>query len=150
MRPLLFKKGDAMTKVLIAAAAVSNYADMDALIGKDGRVYLGKRENYHSCTGETSPAYYDNSDHSLQLISDNEKMFSFLHGEGWTLSQKEMMRDHCFTKADYIEFAGLRKGVLSRFRLIREVTFAGKPFAPPKICRHVKRGQSTFVHRKER
>ncbi len=46
-----------MTKILIAAAAVSNYADMDALIGKDGQVYLGRRENWKSCIGETSPSY---------------------------------------------------------------------------------------------
>lgn len=139
-----------MTKILTAAAVVSNYADMDALIGKDGRVYLGKRENYHSCIGEDSPAYYDNSDGSLELISSNEKMFSFLYGEGWTLSQRHMRREHCFTKADYIEFAGLREGVLSKYRLIREVTFAGKPFVPPKAYYRKKRGQPATTQKKER
>ena len=100
---------------MIAAAVVSNYANMDAMIGTDGQVYLGRRENYHSRIGEDSPAYYDNSDGSLQLISSNEKMFSFLYGDGWTLSQRQMRREHCFTKADYIEFAGLRDGVLSKY-----------------------------------
>lgn len=150
MGPLLFKKGDVMAKVLITAAVISNYAGMDAMIGKDGQVYLGKRENYHSCIGEGSPAYYDNSDSSLQLISSNEKIFSFLYGEGWTLTQRQMIRDHCFTKADYIEFAGLREGVLSKFQLIQEVTFAGKPFVPPKIYHRRKREQSAAVRRKER
>lgn len=139
-----------MTKILIAAAAISNYADMDALIGKDGLVYLGKRENYHPSAGDTSPAFYDNSDRSLQPISSNEKMFSFLHGSGWALSQRQMRRERCFTKADYIEFAGLRDGVLSKYRPVREVTFAGKPFVPPKAYWRRKREQSAAALRKER
>lgn len=128
-----------MTEVLIASAAVSNYEGMDALVGQDGRVYLGKRENYHSSAGDGVPAYYDNSDNSLQPISDNVKIFHFLYGEGWAMSQRQMRREHCFTKADYIEFASLRDGVLSRYQPIREVTFAGKPFAPPKAYRRMHR-----------
>ena len=139
-----------MTKILIAAAVVSNYANMDVMIGTDGQVYLGRRENYHSRIGEDSPAYYDNSDGSLQLISSNEKMFSFLYGDGWTLSQRQMRREHCFTKADYIEFAGLRDGVLSKYQPVQEVTFAGKPFVPPKAYSRRKREQSAAALRKER
>ena len=66
-------------------------------------------------------------------------MFHFLYGEGWPLSQRQMRRERCFTKADYIEFASLRDGLLSRYRPIREVTFAGKPFAPPKAYRRMHR-----------
>ncbi len=128
-----------MTEVFIASAAVSNYEGMDALVGQDGRVYLGRRENYHSGIEDGTAAVYDNSDGSLQLISDNVKMFHFLYGEGWPLSQRQMRRERCFTKADYIEFASLRDGVLSRYRPIREVTFAGKPFAPPKAYRRMHR-----------
>ena len=124
-----------MTEILIASAAASNYEGMDALVGEDGRVYLGRSENY--CPGDgDAPAFYDNSDNSLQLISDNIKMFHFLYGEGWPVSQRQMRRERCFTKADYIEFASLRDGVLSHYRPIREVTFAGRPFVPPKAyCR---------------
>lgn len=128
-----------MTEILIASAAASNYEGMDALVGQDGRVYLGRRENYHSGIEDGAAAVYDNSDSSLQLISDNVKMFHFLYGEGWPLSQRQMRRERCFTKADYIEFASLRDGVLSRYRPIREVTFAGKPFAPPKAYRRMHR-----------
>ncbi len=128
-----------MTEVFIASAAVSNYEGMDALVGQDGRVYLGRRENYHSGIEDNTAAVYDNSDGSLQLISDNVRMFHFLYGEGWSLSQRQMRRERCFTKADYIEFASLRDGVLSRYRPIREVTFAGKPFAPPKAYRRMHR-----------
>lgn len=122
-----------MTEILIASAAASNYEGMDALVGEDGRVYLGRSENYCPGDGE-APAFYDNSDNSLQLISDNIKMFHFLYGEGWPVSQRQMRRERCFTKADYIEFASLRDGVLSHYRPIREVTFAGRPFVPPKAA----------------
>lgn len=135
-----------MEEVLIASATASNYEGMDALVGQDGRVYLGRRDYYHDGTDSSSPAYYDNSDGSLQLISDNIKMFHFLYGEGWGISQRQLRRKRCFTKADYIEFASLRDGVLSRYQPIREVTFAGKPFTPPKAYRRMHRKQ--FAHTK--
>ena len=128
-----------MAKILIASAAVSNYEGMDALVGHDGRVYLGRQENYFPSIADGVPAYYDNSDNSLQLVSDNVRMFHLLYGEGWPLSQRQMRRERCFTKADYIEFASLRDGLLSRYQTIREVTFAGKPFAPPKAYRRMHR-----------
>lgn len=128
-----------MTDILISSAAVSNYEGMVALVGVDGRVYLGRHDNYHPGRAEDIPAFYDNSDHSLQLISDNVKMFHFLYGEGWTIPQRQMRRERCFTKADYIEFASLRDGVLSKYPLIREVTFAGQPFVPPKAYRRMHR-----------
>ena len=67
----------------------------------------------------------------------------FLYGEGWPLSQRQLRRERCFTKADYIEFASLRDGLLSRYRPIRELTFAGKPFVPPKAYRRMHRERST-------
>lgn len=135
------ERGCSMTEILIASAAVSNYEGMTALAGQDGRVYLGRQENYHPNIGSGGAAVYDNSDGSLQLISDNMKIFHFLYGEGWPLPQRQMRREHCFTKADYIEFASLRDGVLSHYRAIREVTFAGKPFVPPKAYRRMHRKQ---------
>ena len=130
-----------MTEILISSAAVSNYEGMNALVGQDGRVYLGKVENYYPSIEDGIPARYDNADGSLQLISDNMKMFHFLYGEGWPMSQRQMRRERCFTKADYIEFASLRDGVLSRYCPIHEVTFAGKPFVPPKAYRRMHREQ---------
>lgn len=134
-----------MSEVLIASAAASNYEGMDALVGQDGRVYLGRHENYYPSAGEDAPAYYDNSDGSLQLISDNVLMFHFLYGEGWPIPQRQMRRMRCFTKADYIEFASLRDGVLSHYPRLREVTFAGQPFVPPKAYRRMHRGQPTLT-----
>mgnify|MGYP006990195032 CR=1 FL=1 len=48
---------------------------MDALVGQDGRVYLGRQENYFPSVEDGVPSYYDNSDNSLQLVSDNAKIF---------------------------------------------------------------------------
>lgn len=128
-----------MTDVPIKAAAVSNYEGMDALVGHDGMVYLGRHENYYPGDGNT--AYYDNADGSLQLVSDNVKIFHFLYGEGWTIPQRQMRRERCFTKADYIEFASLRDGVLRKYPQIREVTFAGRPFIPPRAYRRMHKNQ---------
>lgn len=46
-----------MSVILIASAAASNFEGMDAMVGQDGLVYLGKRENYHASDGEGAPAY---------------------------------------------------------------------------------------------
>ena len=132
-----------MTDLAITSATASNYRGMIAMVGADNRVYLGKPENcYLSPEGE-APAYYDNSDHSLQLISDNIKIFHFLYSKDLPLSQRQMRRERCFTKVDYIAFASLREGVLARYPLVREVTFAGKPFVPPKAYRRMHRPRRT-------
>ena len=132
-----------MTDLAITSAIASNYRGMIAMVGSDNRVYLGKPENcYLSPEGE-APAYYDNSGRSLQLISDNIKIFHFLYSKDLPLSQRQMRRERCFTKADYIEFASLREGVLARYPLVREVTFAGKPFVPPKAYRRMHRPRRT-------
>ena len=48
-----------MAEILIASAAVSNYEGMDALVGQDGRVYLGRQENYFPSIEDGVPAYYE-------------------------------------------------------------------------------------------
>lgn len=133
-----------MSQVFIASASSSNYEGMLALVDEHDWVYLGKSERYHP---RPSPewSFYDNSDGSLQFISGNVKMYHFLYGDGWPMSQRQMRRERCFTKADYIEYAGLRDGVLSRYPLIREVTFGGKPFVPPKAYRRTQRGRPAAV-----
>lgn len=110
-------------EVPIKSAVISNYEGMDALVGEDGRVYLGRRENYHSGIGEDTRAWYDNWDGSLQLISDNVKMFHFLYGDGWVLSQRQMRREHWFIdlglagpKIDFIRPAFPYSGICQEFR----------------------------------
>ena len=130
-----------MSHILITSATHSNYEGMAAMIGQDGHVYLGRGENLHSGEQAGDLAYYDNSDGTLRHISDNVKMYHLLYGEGFGYSQRRMKREHWFTKADYIEFASLRDGVLSKVPLIREITFAGQPFVPPKAYRRMHRAQ---------
>ena len=53
---------DYLSDIPIASGAVSNYEGMSALVGQDGRVYLGKSENCYLSREGDAPAYYDNSD----------------------------------------------------------------------------------------
>ena len=70
---------DYLSDIPIASGAISNYEGMSALVGQDGRVYLGKSENCYLSREGDAPAYYDNSDGSLQLISDNIKVIPHHH-----------------------------------------------------------------------
>lgn len=108
------------------SAVYSNYAGYTALVGTDDKVYLGKSENYHFRFD--APSYYDNSDKSIIHISDDENMYSFLYGDGWVVSQQEMIDNGAFTQKQYKEFAELKNGVLSTLEVKREITFAGVPF----------------------
>lgn len=101
----------------------SNYKDMVAFIGEDNKVYLGKLDNY-------ADGLYLNDDNSLTFISDNQTMFSFVSGEGWTKTQDEMIADGTFRPEDYIEFTTLRFRILYRYPIIQEVRFGGMPFRP--------------------
>lgn len=115
----------------VVAAAVSNYTGMDALIGVNGAVYLGKRENYHRNDAPSGCSYYDNDDGSLCFIFMEQKMFDFLYGKGFVLSQAEMLH-HGLTAENYAEYAELRDGVLRQFEQNREICFGNVPFEPPK------------------
>lgn len=125
------------TGVHIQTAELSNYKGLTAFIGKDGNVYLGKSERNLYNPEKKSLPFYNNSDNSLTFISDNKKMFSFLCGSGWVLSQSEMIENGAFIKSDYQEFAELQKGVLSKFEPIREITFNGEPFNYPDYNRNI-------------
>ena len=84
------------TGVHITSAALSNYKGLTAFLGKDGNVYLGKSERNLYNSEKKSLPFYNNSDNSLTFISDNKKMFSFLCGSGWVLSQSEMIENGAF------------------------------------------------------
>ena len=112
--------------IRIRSAVISNYEGYTALVGTDDKVYLGANENYHYMFD--APSYYDNSDKSVIHISDNHKMYSFLYGDGWVVSQQQMLENGAFTTENYAEFAELKTGVLSRLKCKKEITFAGEPF----------------------
>ena len=83
-------------------------------------MFIWEKVNAIYIIRKKSLPFYNNSDNSLTFISDNKKMFSFLCGSGWVLSQSEMIENGAFTKSDYQEFAELQKGVLSKFEPIRK------------------------------
>ncbi len=130
-----------MSRIPIRTATTSNYKGMAAMIGEDGQVYLGRRENLHPGEHPEDPGFYDNVDGTLRHISNNVKMYHLLYGDGFGYSQQRMQREHWFTKADYMEFASLRDGILSRFPAVREITFAGRPFEQPREYRRLHREQ---------
>ena len=113
---------------VIRAARVSRYvtkdgAELDALVGEDDKVYLGRRDHYDN------HGHYVNDDHSLLYLSDNDKMFDFVSGEGYSISQADMIAQGYFTQEDYAEFDALRVGALAQFEQTEPILFAGEPFS---------------------
>ena len=121
--------------VHIRSAVISNYRGYTAFIGTDDKVYLGRSENYlHNKENGFLP-FYNNTDNSLVFISDNEKMYAFLYGSGWIVSQQEMIEHGAFSLKDYAEYAALNEGILSGFDKTREIKFDGKSFSYPVFDR---------------
>lgn len=121
--------------VHIRSAVISNYRGYTAFIGTDDKVYLGRSENYLYNKENGFLPFYNNTDNSLVFISDNEKMYAFLYGSGWVVSQQEMIEHGAFTLKDYAEYAALNEGVLSGFDKTCEIKFDGKSFSYPVFDR---------------
>lgn len=113
----------------IVSAVRSNYKGMMAMFSYNKKVYLGKIENYHF--NKKDSAYYDNTDNSLCFISNNHKIFTFLYGAGWVLSQSEMLK-HGFTMELYKEFDKLQNTILREFEKTYEILFKDIPFISPE------------------
>ena len=109
------------------AARISRYvtkdgAELDALIDENDKIYLGRRDHYDN------HGHYINDDKSLIFLSNNDKMFDFVSGSGYTDTQAELLAQGCFTMEDYAEFDALRVGVLAQFEQTEPLLFAGEPF----------------------
>ena len=115
----------------ISVAIVSNYKGQDALIAKDGKVYLGAEENYLFHKFNPHLPFYDNFDNSLTFISDNREIFDFISGVNISSSQKQLIDEEFYTDADYKEFAELKDGILWKFEEKQELKFDGIPFSYP-------------------
>lgn len=112
----------------IRAARVSHYAtkdgaELDALVGEDDKIYLGRRDRYDN------HGHYINDGKSLLCLSDNVKMFDFISGGGYYATQAELLDQGRFTMEDYAEFDALRVGVLAQFEQTDPLLFAGEPFS---------------------
>ena len=140
--------------VIVQSASHSHYKGMD-IFAKDGQVFIGKELNYDN------HGNYDNSDNSLQFVSDNEKMFSMLSGTGWVLSQQEMIDNGAFTAEDYKEYATVREQLASQYEQEEEPLFeidieekgSGVPFRYPDWTQETERynnERSTGMAEKDR
>lgn len=111
----------------VLKATVSHYISKDgaqlvAFTDENDAVYLGKRENYDHW------GHYLNSDNSLLHISDNWKMFNFISGGGYSVSQSLLVAQGDLSQEDFAEFDALRVGVLAQFEQVEPLLFAGEPF----------------------
>lgn len=138
--------------VIVQSASHSHYKGMD-IFTKDGQVFIGKELNYDN------HGNYDNSDNSLQFVSDNEKMFSILSGTGWVLSQQEMIDNGAFTAEDYKEYATVREQLASQYEQEEEPLFeidieekgSGVPFRYPDWTQEIYNNErSTGMAEKDR
>lgn len=138
--------------VIVQSASHSHYKGMD-IFTKDGQVFIGKKLNYDN------HGNYDNSDNSLQFVSDNEKMFSMLSGTGWVLSQQEMIDNGAFTAEDYKEYATVREQLASQYEQEEEPLFeidieekgSGVPFRYPDWTQEIYNNErSTGMAEKDR
>ena len=138
--------------VIVQSASHSHYKGID-IFTKDGQVFIGKELNYDN------HGNYDNSDNSLQFVSDNEKMFSMLSGTGWVLSQQEMIDNGAFTAEDYKEYATVREQLASQYEQEEEPLFeidieekgSGVPFRYPDWTQEIYNNErSTGMAEKDR
>lgn len=138
--------------VIVQSASHSHYKGMD-IFTKDGQVFIGKELNYDN------HGNYDNSDNSLQFVSDNEKMFSMLSGTGWVLSQQEMIDNGAFTAEDYKEYATVREQLASQYEQEEKPLFeidieekgSGVPFRYPDWTQEIYNNErSTGMAEKDR
>ena len=109
-------------------ARISHYktkdgAELDAFVGPDDKVYMGRRDHYDN------RGHYLNADKSLLYLSDNTVMFDFVSGSSYAVTQAELLAQGCFTMEDYAEFDALRVGVLAQFEQVEQLLFAGEPFS---------------------
>ena len=109
-------------------ARISHYktkdgAELDAFVGPDDKVYMGRRDHYDN------RGHYLNADKSLLYLSDNMVMFDFVSGSSYAATQAELLAQGCFTIEDYAEFDALRVGVLAQFEQVGQLLFAGEPFS---------------------
>lgn len=109
-------------------ARISHYktkdgAELDAFVGPDDKVYMGRRDHYDN------RGHYLNADKSLLYLSDNTVMFDFVSGSSYAATQAELLAQGCFTIEDYAEFDALRVGVLAQSEQVGQLLFAGEPFS---------------------
>lgn len=90
----------------VVAARISPYTtkdgmELDALVGPDDKVYLGRRDHYDN------RGHYLNNDHSLMHISDNDRVFNVISGVDRPRTQEELQATGYFSQEELENFAVL-------------------------------------------
>ena len=91
---------------IVRAARISSYttqdgAELDALVGRDDKVYLGRRDHYDS------RGHYLNNDHSLIHVSDNKSVFDVISSRNIPYTHDELRETGYFTQEELARFTAL-------------------------------------------
>ena len=91
---------------IVRAARISSYttqdgAKLDALVGADDKVYLGRRDHYDS------RGHYLNNDHSLIHVSDNKSVFDVISSRNIPYTHDELRETGYFTQEELARFTAL-------------------------------------------
>ena len=91
---------------IVRAARISSYttqdgAELDALVGADDKVYLGRRDHYDS------RGHYLNNDHSLIHVSDNKSVFDVISSRNIPYTHDELRETGYFTQEELARFTAL-------------------------------------------
>ena len=77
-------------------------AALDALVGPDGEVYLGRRDNHDG------HGHYLNDDNSLIHISDTYRVFNLISGHDTPYSYDELHETRMFSEKEFARFMDLQ------------------------------------------
>ncbi len=115
--------------VRIDIHAPSIYKDMFIMCDDiEGTLYLGKTENYKT---EGFYGVYDNSDNSLEVISDGSKLYDlFKKGAVWSESREEAVEKFKFSEEDFVSFSALVRELSKKYQRIDAPSFAGQKIEP--------------------
>lgn len=105
-------------------------AETIPLRGKDvfiinDKIYIGDREYYGN------NGLYDNSDNTMEYVSNNPHLLHFVSGREFAYSAESMLKREELDRADFEEYKALKEtGVLAKYENIRfgDVSFEGKTF----------------------
>lgn len=115
--------------VLAAAVDESHYAGKVVLLDENCKVFLGDTARWNA-----EYYYYDNTDGSLMLVSENSDVYEFLCQDAWEESQSELLEELWFSVEDFAEFARVQDSIQLPYREgFHGVTFGGELLtSPPK------------------
>lgn len=107
-------------EITVRAADRSNFDGMIVFASEDGKVLLGRQENYDN------RGHYDNHDRSMLYLSDDSKVYGLLCGDGFVKTKAECLAGGIFSAETFAEFDRLKQTILTQFNQTKE-QFFGEP-----------------------